>query len=68
MFGFIVLIATSGMFTRLYRDSSFSRSIKKGVRIFHIYFTYLIVVMFKINALWNWYGTYLTTFGVLLAW
>ena len=69
MLGFVVLIVSSGLFTKFYRNSAFPRSVKKGVKNFHRWFAYIIVVIFKVNVLWSWYySPPMAAFACIMAW
>lgn len=68
MLGFVVLIVASGLFTRFAKDMAFSMKLKRYVKWFHKIFTYLVIILFKINILFNWYGTSLVIFAFLTAW
>lgn len=68
MLGFIVLLVGSGLFTRYSVDSVFGKKLRFFVKKFHILFAYAIIILFKINILYNWYTTNMTTFTVLTAW
>jgi len=68
MLGFILMLVSSGMFTKYGKDSKYNKSLKNFIKIFHKSFAYFIIVLFKINILFNWYGTDLTVFSVLTAW
>ena len=68
MLGFIVLLVLSGLFTKYAKESYFSIALKKNIPIFHKFFAYFMIVLFKINALFEWYTTNLTVFAILVAW
>lgn len=68
MLGFVVLIVGSGLFTKFAAESAFSKKIKFFIKKFHTIFAYAIIILFKINILFNWYTTNITTFAVLTAW
>ena len=55
MLGLVVILVSTGLFNRFYVDSSFSFKLKKGIKLFHKYFAYIVVVIFKVNLTYNWY-------------
>lgn len=68
MLGFVVIIAASGLFTRYARNLAFSRGLKNFIKRFHKTFAYLVIILFKINILFNWYTTTMPVFTFLTAW
>jgi len=68
MLGLIVIQCASGLFSRIYQNDLRSdifklRVIKGG----HKYFGYFLSILFKINIIWNWYGTN-NVFYFLVCW
>lgn len=68
MLGFVVIIAASGLFTRYAKDMAFSWGLKHFIKRFHNIFAYLVIILFKINILFNWYVTSIPVFAFLTAW
>jgi hypothetical protein len=68
MLGFIILLVSSGMFTKFAKESTFSKSLKNFIKNFHKIFAYSIIILFKVNILFNWYTTNHSVFAALVAW
>lgn len=47
---------------------AFSWTLKKNIKRFHKIFAYLVIILFKINILFNWYTTTMSIFAFLTAW
>jgi hypothetical protein len=68
LLGFLILLVCSGLFNRYCKDSKLAKPLKTFIRRFHILFAYAVIILFKINILFNWYMTKMTVFAFLTAW